>query len=94
MRPIQSLRPQLSGLNGKDYAALQSLCGTFDYGLVNGRVSLREVIEQVDNDIRQKRLDLLDPKCVSDLAEFRAIDLAATLNRVRGLELEQRPARE
>ncbi|MEE8394822.1 MAG: hypothetical protein V3S29_02125 [bacterium] len=36
-----------------------------------------------------KGLDVLDPELVGDLAGFRALEFAATLNRMRGLAMRQ-----
>lgn len=32
MRPIESLRPQLQGLDGRDFGAYQSILGSYAYG--------------------------------------------------------------
>jgi predicted ABC-class ATPase len=57
---------------------------------LDGHTLLQEAVERVMADVRRSGLDILDPKRKGDLAAFRGLDLAAALNRVRGLTTRQR----
>ena len=57
---------------------------------MDGRRTMREVIEAVMRDIREKGLDVLSPRPVGDYAEFRGLELAAAINRLRTLRVKQR----
>lgn len=54
-----------------------------------GNVSLNDGLQRVIDDIANEGLDLLDPSHIGDVASFRRLDLAAALNRVRGLKAVQ-----
>lgn len=56
---------------------------------MDGRSPVREVIDQVMSDVLRMGLDVLDPRCTGNLAFFRGLDLAAALNRIRGLTVSQ-----
>jgi len=56
------------------------------------RRSLKEVADRVLADIDQYGLDILTSYCTGDLARFRRFELAATVNRMRSLKVEQRVA--
>jgi len=56
---------------------------------MDGHLPLREVVERVMGDVERSGLDVLDPRYVGDLAGFRGLELAAGLNRVRGLLFHQ-----
>jgi predicted ABC-class ATPase len=56
---------------------------------MDGHIPLREVVERVIGDIDRSGLDVLDSRYVGDLAGFRGLELAAALNRVRGLIFHQ-----
>jgi predicted ABC-class ATPase len=49
--------------------------------------SLEKVLGLVMRDIQKNGLDVLSPFPTGDYAEFRAIELAAALNRLRSLEV-------
>ncbi len=55
--------------------------------LMDGRRSVREIAHAVEEQIRQGGLDTIDPRRIGDYAEFRALELAAALNRLRTLEI-------
>lgn len=57
--------------------------------VMDGRTKLWEVINHAMDDLKRDGLDLLDPSFTGDLAQFRGLDLAAVLNRMRGLEARQ-----
>jgi predicted ABC-class ATPase len=50
--------------------------------------SIPEAIERVERAVASEGLDALDPRLVGDLAAFRRYELAAALNRMRGLCVE------
>jgi hypothetical protein len=52
---------------------------------MDGDRTLREVIERVMADLEADSLDLLDRKGTGDIIEFRQVDLAAAINRFRGM---------
>jgi predicted ABC-class ATPase len=54
---------------------------------MDGRRTLKEVIEAVFSEIREGGLDVLHPGPIGDLAQFRALDLAAAINRLRTLRV-------
>ena len=56
---------------------------------MDGRRTLREVLDLVMSDIETEGLDILDSRPVGDHALFRKFELAAALNRLRTLEVEQ-----
>jgi hypothetical protein len=56
---------------------------------MDGRSTLRQVVDKVMADIGRNGLDVLDEKLTGDLANFRGLDLAAALNRIRGLRAWQ-----
>jgi predicted ABC-class ATPase len=56
---------------------------------IDGHIPLREVVERVIGDVDRSGLDVLDPRYVGDLVGFRGLELAAALNRVRGLIFHQ-----
>ncbi|MFA6033729.1 MAG: ABC-ATPase domain-containing protein [Myxococcota bacterium] len=56
---------------------------------MDGHIPLREVVGRVIDDVDRSGLDVLDPRHVGDLAGFRGLELAAALNRVRGLIFHQ-----
>jgi len=57
---------------------------------MDGKRTLREVASLVMMDIARDGLDVLDPRISGGYAEFRKIDLAAAINRLRTLEVEQK----
>jgi hypothetical protein len=48
---------------------------------------MRQIIESVLDDIRRLGLDALSPHPFGDYAEFRGIELAAAINRLRSLSV-------
>ena len=58
---------------------------------MDGKRTLREVVEEVLKDIEGKGLDCLSPKPVGDYARFRGLELAFAINRLRTLRVEQNP---
>jgi len=57
---------------------------------MDGRRSLREVVERVVDDVRREGLDVIGPFVSGAYAAFRGVDLAAAINRLRTLKVEQR----
>lgn len=51
--------------------------------------TLQEVIQRVMEDIEQRGLDVLNPNPKGDYAEFRALELAGAINRLRTLSVFQ-----
>ena len=58
---------------------------------MDGATPLCELVTRVMETVEREGLDVLDPDRIGNLAAFRALDLAATLNRVRGLVVNQAP---
>ncbi len=56
---------------------------------MDGRQSLKELVEQVIADINAQGLDILTPYITGELAKFRALDLAGAINRMRSLKMRQ-----
>ena len=56
---------------------------------MDGKHSLKEVLEQVMEDVETKGLDVLSPWPVGHHAAFRKQDLGAAINRLRTLEMAQ-----
>lgn len=57
---------------------------------MDGKRTLREIVEAVLKDVREKGLDVLSPRPVGDYAEFRGLELAAAINRLRTLSVRQK----
>jgi len=55
---------------------------------MDGKRSLAQVLDLTMADIEQDGLDVLDSRCVGDLAYFRRHELAAALNRLRTLAVQ------
>ena len=60
--------------------------------LMDGRRSVSEILALVMQMIEKEGLDELDDRRVGDLAQFRPMELAAALNRLRTLEVCSREA--
>ncbi len=56
---------------------------------MDGQRSLRELLHLVATDLSEKGLDILPPYVTGDLAAFRTIELAAAINRMRTLRVNQ-----
>jgi predicted ABC-class ATPase len=59
---------------------------------IDGRRSVSEILKLVTQVIEEKGLDELDDRRVGDLAQFRTLELAAALNRLRTLEVSSTEA--
>ena len=59
---------------------------------MDGRRSVSEILNLVTEVIEEKGLDALDDRRVGDLAQFRPMELAAALNRLRTLEVSSTEA--
>jgi len=59
---------------------------------MDGRRSVSEILNLVAQAIEEKGLDALDDRRVGDLAQFRRMELAAVLNRLRTLEVSSTEA--
>ena len=57
---------------------------------MDGQRSVSEILNLVREVIEKDGLDALDDRRVGDLAQFRAVELAAVLNRLRSLEVWSR----
>lgn len=57
---------------------------------MNAMMSVREIVEAVIKKIHEEGIDCLDSRLTGDIAAFRPIELAATINRMRGLEFRIR----
>ena len=55
---------------------------------MDGRSTMNELIESIMKRIKDSGIDFLDEKNTGDIALFRPIELAATINRMRGLMIE------
>jgi len=62
-----------------------------EYGkkYMDGKTTVRAVLEKVMSDIDEQGLDLLDKKFTGDLAAFRSLELASVLNRMRDFHAVQ-----
>ncbi len=89
------------GIHYIDLIALEQLVATSQTNAIgdaiqyakkymNGKKSLRQITSLVMLDIGRAGLDVLDPRLSGDYAEFRKIELAAAINRLRTLKVEQK----
>lgn len=53
------------------------------------KIPMKQLVEKVMSDVRSEGLDILTPHIAGDNAGFRGLDLAAAINRMRSLEIEQ-----
>ncbi len=73
-----------------DTSQTRALCAAMLYArehYVDGKRSLREILDLTMRDIAKHGLDVLDRRQVSDHALFRHFELAAALNRLRSLQV-------
>lgn len=56
---------------------------------MNGDLSVKEIMLAIINKIQEEGIDALDASLTGDIAMFRPIELAATINRMRGLEFRR-----
>ena len=56
---------------------------------IDGRMTLKDLVDLVSVEIDKKGLDILSPGPVGDLAQFRGLELAAAINRLRTLSVNQ-----
>jgi predicted ABC-class ATPase len=73
----------------KELVQSKALAGAVEYArrYMDGRTTLREVIERVAADIEAKGLDILTSRASGHLAQFRPMELAFAINRLRGLKV-------
>ena len=57
---------------------------------MDGKKTLRQIVDNVVKDIMGNGLDVLNPRPVGDRAAFRALELAAAINRLRTLWVRKR----
>ena len=57
---------------------------------IDGKRTLREILDILMQDLNEKGLDILSEKTSGNLAEFRPLELACTINRMRTLKMEQK----
>jgi predicted ABC-class ATPase len=55
---------------------------------MDGRRTMKEILDAVMRDIDEQGLDVLDPRRMGDYARFRRFELAAALNRLRTLRVK------
>jgi hypothetical protein len=58
-------------------------------GYMGSNRTLQEVIQKVMEEIKERGLDVLHPDPRGDYAEFRALELAGAMNRLRTLSVFQ-----
>ncbi len=57
---------------------------------IDGRRTLKEIIDLFEYELNNKGLDILSGKMSGNFAEFRGLDLAFTINRIRGIKMAQK----
>lgn len=57
---------------------------------MDGRRTLKQVIDQVMHAIDTHSLDVLSPYITGDIARFRGLELAAAINRMRTVQMKQK----
>ena len=57
---------------------------------MDGRRTLREIIDAVLKDIAERGLNVLSPMPVCDYAKFRGLEFAAAINRLRTLSMQKK----
>lgn len=57
---------------------------------MDGTMSIRDILKEVMKSVGEGGIDTLDSRLTGDIAMFREIELASTLNRMRGLEFQRR----
>ncbi|MBN1827223.1 MAG: ABC-ATPase domain-containing protein [Candidatus Eisenbacteria bacterium] len=57
---------------------------------MDGRRTVKEILDAVEEDLAREGLALLSPRPAGDHAAFRSLELAAALNRLRSLEVRRR----
>ncbi len=62
--------------------------------LADGRRTLAEILDRIEEEVRQGGLDALTDRPVGDLAGFRRFELAAALNRLRTLRVRSEAGRD
>ena len=55
---------------------------------MDGKNTLRSIVERIMQDIDNESLDILVPYLTGDLGRFRCIELAAAINRMRTLKVK------
>ncbi|MBT6616047.1 MAG: ABC-ATPase domain-containing protein [Deltaproteobacteria bacterium] len=71
----------------------KTIAQALDYAkqYMDGKTSLRKVVERVIGDIEAQGLDILSDRISGHHAQFRRFELAFALNRLRGFEVLQQP---
>ena len=72
-------------------AQIKAIGLAIEYGKkhMDGKATLKQVLDKVMSEIDQSGLDMLDNKYTGDLAAFRSFELAAVLNRMRDFHVVQ-----
>ncbi|MDP8207218.1 MAG: ABC-ATPase domain-containing protein [Candidatus Electryonea clarkiae] len=75
----------------KETAQTKAIGKAIDFAkkYMDGKTRLRDVLDRVAKDIKNDGLDILDQRLTGDLAQFRDLELAATLNRMRDFDAKQ-----
>jgi len=98
---VKGLRSILFGRHPIDLGAIEQLVDPsqtramgdaifYATKFMDGKRTIAAVIEAVLNDIEKKGLDVLGSRPIGDLAEFRGLELAAAINRLRTLKVRQK----
>ena len=57
---------------------------------MDGHKTLKEIVDAVVKDKMEKGLDIFSPRPAGDYADFRGLELAASINRLRSLSVRKR----
>jgi predicted ABC-class ATPase len=74
-----------------DVSQTRAIGDTLNYAkrYMDGRRTLAEILDCVSTDLEEKGLDIISPYPVGHYAAFRRLELAAAINRLRTLEVNQ-----
>jgi len=97
----KGLKTVLFGVHAIDLGAVEQIVDTsqtraigdaihYATRFMDGKRTMREVVEAVLREVREQGLDVLSSRPVGDYAAFRGLELAAAVNRLRTLSVTQR----
>ncbi len=74
-----------------ELAQIKAIGYAIDYGkkYMDKKTALKTIVDQILSDINKKGLDVLTKRNSGDFSLFRGIELAAAINRMRGIEMHQ-----